>query len=321
MRRLTPRRPFAGRLAEERGAVLVLVALLMVPLLGIGAIAIDVAALHSDRTQLRNGADAAALAVALDCARGNCGNKVDTATKALTANTVSARAEDAAVATPAVTVSPDGRKVTVGATAAQTHWFAPVLGVSSSQVTASATATWAPTTRGRANFPLAISWCEYQAQIAQYPLTNTASHRISGKTEVGGTCTGPTGAPITSGYAVTTPDDNSVCRTTSTLGSTVAWYPGMYSGGLPATCSNAYLASLIGSDILFPVWDYVTNTASGPQIHVMGYAAFHIMGYDVQSSDPALFGWFTYAAQMSDATTNTASSATDFGARSVYLQG
>ena len=319
MRRLTPRRRrLAGRLAEERGAVAVMVALLIVPLLGIGAIAVDVASLHSDRTQLRNGADAAALAVALDCARGNCGNYVSTATTAVNANTTSAKAADAAVATPAVTVDQGARKVSVAASAAQSHWFAPVLGIDGSKVKASATAAWAPTTRGRANFPLAISWCEYQAQIAQYPLTNTASHRISGRTPVNGTCTGPTGATIMSGYLVTNPDSASVCRTTSTLGSTVAAYPGMYSGGLPATCTNAYLASLIGSDILFPVWDSV-NSSGG--IHVMGYAAFHIMGYDVQSADPALFGWFTYAAQMSDATTNTASSATDFGARSVYLQG
>jgi Flp pilus assembly protein TadG len=322
MRRLSPRRPRrlgAARLAEERGAVAVMVALLMVPLIGVGAIAIDVASLYSDRAQLLNAADAAAIAVALDCARGNCGNQIATATDALTANTTSADAADATLRTPTVSVS--GRTISVTTAADQAHWFAPVLGIDSTRVTASAKAAWAPTTRGRANFPLAISWCEFQRQIANYPLTNTTSHRISGQTQVGGSCTGPTGQPIMSGYAVTTPDTSSVCRTTSTFGATVAWYPGMFSGGLPASCTGAYLASLIGTDILFPVWDQVTGSGGNLRIRVYGYAAFHITGYDVYSADPALYGWFTYAAQQSDATTNTTTSAPDLGARSVYLQG
>ena len=50
------------RLRDERGAVAVMVALLMVPLIGFAAIAIDVAAMWSERQQLQNGADAGALA-------------------------------------------------------------------------------------------------------------------------------------------------------------------------------------------------------------------------------------------------------------------
>ena len=59
---------------DDRGAVLVWVALMLVVLLGIGALVIDVGALYAERRQLQNGADAAALAVAADCAEGDCLN-------------------------------------------------------------------------------------------------------------------------------------------------------------------------------------------------------------------------------------------------------
>ena len=63
--------------------MLVWVALMLVVLLGIGALVIDVGALYAERRELQNGADAAALAVATDCAEGNCD-----ATKSATADDV-----------------------------------------------------------------------------------------------------------------------------------------------------------------------------------------------------------------------------------------
>ena len=62
------------RLRDERGAVGVVVALLMVPLIGFAAIAIDVSAMYAERQQLQTGADAGALAIAQDCAPGACGS-------------------------------------------------------------------------------------------------------------------------------------------------------------------------------------------------------------------------------------------------------
>jgi len=53
----------------EHGAISVLDAILMVTLLGFTALAVDVGMLYAERTQLRNGADAAALAIAQKCAR------------------------------------------------------------------------------------------------------------------------------------------------------------------------------------------------------------------------------------------------------------
>jgi hypothetical protein len=57
-------------LREDRGAIAVLTAVVgTVVLLSCAALAIDVAALYSERRQLQNGADAAAIAVAQSCAR------------------------------------------------------------------------------------------------------------------------------------------------------------------------------------------------------------------------------------------------------------
>lgn len=60
------------RVREDDGAVAVLVGLLVVVLAGFGAFAIDISSLWSERQQLQNGADGAALAVAQLCAAGSC---------------------------------------------------------------------------------------------------------------------------------------------------------------------------------------------------------------------------------------------------------
>jgi Flp pilus assembly protein TadG len=342
MRRLTralARRAGPARLRDESGAVAVFVALTMTIMLGCAAIAVDVSSAYADRHQLQNGADAAALAIALDCARNSCGDSAGTATTAVRANTTAADAGDATIGAPTVTTT--GRTTTVTARATSNHFFGQVLGQASHVVTARSSASWIATTRGRANFPLAISWCEYMGQIARHPLGNTTTYRINATTQLGGNCNGPSGTTL-SGYAVTQPDTATGCRTTSTLGNTLAgyvdgygnpyggwnggWY-GSWNGagygsgyGLPAACTTAYLGSLYGSDLLIPVWDQVSGSGTDIRFRVYGYAAFHFVGADPYSSDPALIGYFTYAAQQADATTaSTSTAAPDLGARSVYL--
>ena len=60
---------------RDEGAVLVLVALFLTILLGVGALVVDFGALYVEKRSLQNGADSAALAVAQGCAIGSCGAK------------------------------------------------------------------------------------------------------------------------------------------------------------------------------------------------------------------------------------------------------
>src|SRR5205085_3645115 len=82
------------RLKDDEGAISIIVAILMVALLGFGAIVVDIGSLYAERRQLQNGADSAALAVAIDCGTTTC-NGVSTPLGTATSN-ANANANDGA---------------------------------------------------------------------------------------------------------------------------------------------------------------------------------------------------------------------------------
>src|SRR4051794_19216016 len=108
------------RLRDERGAVAIIVALLMVGLLGFTALAVDVGAMWSEKKQLQNGADGGALAIAQACAKGACG------TPSATAQTYAVANRNGGTATGSID-SLTGNSVTVRATDPHENWFAQVL--------------------------------------------------------------------------------------------------------------------------------------------------------------------------------------------------
>ena len=148
------------RLGDERGAVSVVVALLMVALIGLAAVSLDVAGLWAKRQQLQIGADAGALAIAQDCGRGNCGSPGQTA-QSLAELSIN---DGTVTATLLNSVTSSSGTVTVQTSGVRQHLFAPILGVNQTTVTAQATAAWGAPTSGIAALPLAFSWCEFQAQ-------------------------------------------------------------------------------------------------------------------------------------------------------------
>ena len=148
MRRLTSL--FRARLEGERGATAVIFALLLVPILGFAAIAVDVGSLYADRAKLQISADAAALAVAQDCARGACGDMLATASSMILAND-----PDGNTAQPVLSNSP--LSVTVTGSTPQQHWFAPVIGHDSTAVSATATVGWGGPSSGTAVLPLTVT--------------------------------------------------------------------------------------------------------------------------------------------------------------------
>jgi Flp pilus assembly protein TadG len=128
----------------EDGAALVLVAVSMVVLLGAVALSVDVGRIYQERRELQNGADAAALAVAHDCAAGDCGASETTADEYADAN-----ASDGRAGVAAVTINQGAQRVTVrtltedpngGTTFPMT--FAQVVGFNGLTVVAEATVEW-----------------------------------------------------------------------------------------------------------------------------------------------------------------------------------
>ena len=90
------------RLKDERGAVAIIVAAIMVPLLICTALVVDMGSAYVRKRELQNAADAAALAIALDCAGGHCGSITTTASTFAQANVGSGACHRRADRSPAV---------------------------------------------------------------------------------------------------------------------------------------------------------------------------------------------------------------------------
>jgi Flp pilus assembly protein TadG len=278
---------------DERGAVAVMVALLMVPLMGFAAIGIDVAAMHAERVQLQTGADAAAFAIAQNCSNGACGTTAQTAQDLSAANL---NPHDTSTATvTALTHS----SVTVRNSGVRQHLFAPVLGINSTTLTVEATVTWAGPKGGTAQLPLAFSWCEWQAQTGGGLPSGTVERTIvfPKKSDTG--CTGPSGKVVPGGFGWLDADPGT-CQTTSTIGQQV----GSSSGNSVSNgCNPADFTTLRGATVLLPIFVSSGGTGGKAWYQVHGYAAFHLTGYyfagqynwnsPCGGSDRCIKGYFT----------------------------
>jgi Flp pilus assembly protein TadG len=238
------------RLNDERGAVAVMVALLMVPLLVCTALVVDVGSAYVRKRQLQNAADAAVLAVAQDCAGGACGNISSTATTFAAANV----GAGTATANPSVS----GSTATVSTSSTVDFFFAPVIGIDDTQVTATATAVWGSPTGGRAALPLGFSWCAFAAQTGGgVPSTTTPATIMLPKTDATA-CSGPTGNPVPGGFAWLKADSTG-CTTTSSITGQTPSDPGR---SLPSICSPADFVALQNKVVLLPVYEAFGGTGS-----------------------------------------------------------
>ena len=306
------------RVRDERGAVGVVVAMLMVPLMGFAAISVDAAALWTQKLQLQAGADAGALAIAHDCAHSICGDPTYTAQKLATDNMNS----DAATAT---VTGLSSSQVTVRNSGVRDYWFAPVLGFESSTINTEATAAWGAPTGGTAMLPLAFSYCEF--------LTQTGGGLPSGTTErtiyftkssgVPG-CTGPSNNVVPGGFGWLTANPGT-CNTTSAISGVLRSDPG---NSVPSSCSREDLVAMHGKTVLLPIFDQVDDSGSNATYRVYGYAAFLITGYHFgglhswnkpcTGNGRCIRGYFTQFVGVSDAF-DFGASAPELGASLVKL--
>jgi Flp pilus assembly protein TadG len=301
MQRLTLRFRFRRRLTGEHGASAVLLALLMVPLLGFAAIAVDVGKLYAEKAKLQVAADAAALAVAADCARGACGDMQATAQTLVTANLGGATAAPPVLGTDPPSVTVTGNQPTE-------HWFAPVIGHDSTNVSATAVVGWGAPGGGTAVLPLIFSWCEWSFQTGgALPSTTTERTILLPKTSDSG-CTGPSNLFVPGGFGWLDTVGGNTCKAMSKVG---GWY-GSETGNNPSQgCQPGDLGALIGKTFLLPVFDDVSGTGSGAEYHVYGYVAFHLTGYyfagqykgtqACNGDERCIRGYFTQFVEPSDA--------------------
>jgi Flp pilus assembly protein TadG len=249
----------------------VLLSLLLVPMLGFAAIAVDVGALYAERARLQVAADAAALAVAQDCAHGACGDMVATASAMVAAN------DGAAGAAPPVLHS-NPLSVTVQGSTPVKHWFAPVLGHDSTAVSASATVAWGAPGAGTAVLPLTFSICSFSQQVGG--LTSTTPATVFFTKTDGTGCTGPSGNAVPGGFAYLDTDPGK-CQATSARNQRSISSTG---NSVPAVCTSADFSAWLGRVVLLPLYDAAGSTGSNAWYHVYGYAAFKLTGYHLGSS-------------------------------------
>jgi Flp pilus assembly protein TadG len=307
MRRLTSL--FRGRLEGERGATAVIFALLLVPILGFAAIAVDIGSLYADRAKLQISADAAALAVASDCARGACGDMLATARAMILAND-----DQGNTAQPVLSGSP--LSVTVTGSTPQAHWFAPIIGHDSTAVSATATVGWGGPSQGTAVLPVTFSWCSFVAQTGGGLPSGTTNQiiKLSKSADLGSMCPAPAGGnAVPGGFAFLTTPSNQ-CTAASAIGQQMSSSTG---DTPPNGCTAADFASYVGKTVLLPIYDQFGGTGSGGWYRVYGYAAFTLTGYQFtgqysyggnkvcgpgsNGNDRCITGYFTRFVEQSDA--------------------
>lgn len=290
MRRMTFRSLNNG---DERGAVSVLVALLLVALLGFGAIAVDVGMLYAERTQLRNGADAAALALAQKCAK-NANDPDCSTTSALARGYANANANDGLSNIKSTLLDKPNRTVTVTAGAQESGkaanqvslFFARALEMDTAEVNAPSTVMWGSPVAGRTAFPVAYSVCQVKDSIGG-ALQLLQDH---GKNQNADCMYGPSGAAVQGGFGWLV-QDSGVCGGTIDL--TVNEGGSDPGNDPPNNCSTTLQKwadeITAGRDVtvLLPVYDAVTGTGNGAVYHLIAFAAFKVKGWKFSGNSSA----------------------------------
>lgn len=263
---------------KERGAAGVLVAVMMLVLIGAGALAVDTGQIYAERAQLQNAADAGAIAAAQQCNRaGGC---TVAQAKLWAEELTGANSNDGATTVDSVDLSvPRQVKVVTstrsGANGFLTKMFASALNAPPVTVRAAATASMDPPSGG-SGFPLAISNHCYNLSGAS-PTGDV--QKIAYKP--GGTCTGPSGTQIPGGWGWL--DQSSPCvATTQTGDNNMGSDPG---NNPPSGCStilDGWKATILAGgavNVAFPIFDNATNQGQNGAFHIIGYATFKIWGW------------------------------------------
>lgn len=257
---------------NERGVAGVIVAVMMVVLIGAGAVAVDVGQIYVERAQLQNGADAGALAVARSCQAGSCD-------AALADPLANSNSNDGASAVNAVDVA--GTQVTVttttknGSSSFLSNMFSNALGADPVSVGAKSTAAWGSPGSGPAVLPLAFASCEI--------LTDGSTHTIT--THGTTTCTSdsPSGSVIPGGFHWLASDVGKCQATVHADDPLTSLIVDPYAKSDPgaslSTLCKAVIEDLLNEIVLFPIFTAASAGGAGGKYYIKGYVAMRLLGY------------------------------------------
>ena len=276
------------RLRRETGASAVLVAVLLVPIMGFTAVAVDVGMLYYERAQLQHAADSAAMAVATKCSVSNCPS-----TTTLAGSFASDNVKDGAVTIASQNINVAARTVTIDVTTlnadkttAINHPFAAAAGfdVTSTTVFATATAQWA---QGSATLPLALTTCEFNISDAASGQSRWVSYDTNKK------CKGDPLEPEVPGgfgwldlqYEPGSKKTPVGCIAEIAADGTAGSEPG--NNGLPnekiedeKVCHSTFTESLAGQIVYVPLADSADETGSKAIWHIKEYGKFVIHAWN-----------------------------------------
>ncbi len=268
------------RTPEEDGAVAIWVALSIVPILAFMAIVVDVGLLYWERGQLQNGADAAALAVAQECA-SNPDTCVGAANGiALEMAGHNANDDQAAIEIPGPTfvVNANSGKVRVIASTLNEegtqvrHPLASLVVPSASTVQAAAAAEWGAPIAG-STFPLAIAECEFVDLPAQP--ADVESPAVSELLINNGNNALPCADGYPGGFGWLDAED---CVATITAGGAVLGTPGIQPNVNKTGCTAQDFNDILCKTQLVPLYSATTAQGSGGTYTISKFAAFVITG-------------------------------------------
>lgn len=308
----------------ERGGIAVIVAMLMVVLLSFAAISIDVAKLYSERAQLQNGADAAALMVARACATAAPGGDCSSSPSDNVRTLVRGNAVDGLSNVHSVTVNGVAHTVDVTTSAEEagsspnsvSMFFAGILGVTSAEVRASSSVQWGTPVKGIMALPLAVAECKFNLSLDSQAATEQILEFGSGCGRVPG------------GFGWIT-SAGSQCGLTISVGletDLTTWFSSDPGASPPTRCSATDLSQMNNQTVLLPLYDKAAGSGNNAGYFVKGFAAFHVTGYRFTSDgwptgsglpNKSLRGYFVKFVSISQAL--ELGTAPDYGASVVRL--
>ena len=184
-----------------------------------------------------------------------------------------------ASASLAASVTAASGTVTVNTSATRQHWFAPVLGVNSTTVVASATARWGGVSAGVAQLPLAFSWCDFKVQTGGGRPSSTTEYTVEYK-GAEPNCKNPSNETIPGGFGWLVVNSDP-CAVRTAVGNQVTSSTG---NNPPPGCKKADFDAYMDQIVLVPLYEKYGSTGSNAWYDVYAFAAFKITGYYFGSS-------------------------------------